>query len=303
MLKTLRDQQMWLVSQPDHAELAGLLAANWGNDEFARPGQFASADDPEQLRAETVLAIAQHDNGWWEWEATPELSEVDGLPLDLRDVLKNRQAAMNRWRLGIPRFSRDHPYASLLISFHAYWLYAQGISNRPGPCFCSSAVLERFVNETLWGRDSRLLAVFLARSKEMQDAFITRLRKDQTCAAWIDRDHLNPHARLLQLLDGLSLSLCSALIPPRTGTAKGFGDDEFDLLDVPRRSWEDRVTINVKPAGEGRIVCEPYPFGVDLLPVVVPARILDWPADPSAHFQSWWYSEPKQSIRFEYCSG
>ncbi|TDI15697.1 MAG: DUF3891 family protein, partial [Acidobacteria bacterium] len=31
MLKTLRDKQMWLVSQPDHAELAGLLAANWGN--------------------------------------------------------------------------------------------------------------------------------------------------------------------------------------------------------------------------------------------------------------------------------
>ena len=57
---------MWLVSQPDHAELSGLLAANWGNDEFARPGQFASANDPEQLRAETVLAIAQHDNGWWE---------------------------------------------------------------------------------------------------------------------------------------------------------------------------------------------------------------------------------------------
>ena len=61
--------------------------------------------------------------------------------------------------------------------------------------------------------------------------------------------------------------------------------------------------IQVKPASEGRIICEPYPFGVDPLPVVVPARILDWPAELSTHFQSWWYSEPKQSIRFEYCSG
>jgi len=144
---------------------------------------------------------------------------------------------------------------------------------------------------------------FVGEIKEMQDAFIARLRKDPTCAAWIDLEHLNPNARLLQLLDGLSLSLCSALIPPRSGTAKGLGDDEFDLLEVPRRSWEDRVTIQVKPASEGRIICEPYPFGVDPLPVVVPARILDWPAEPSTHFQSWWYSEPKQSIRFEYCSG
>ena len=302
MLKTLRDKKMWLVSQPDHAELAGLLAANWGNDEFARPGQFASADDPEQLRAEIVLAIAQHDNGWWEWEATPELSEVDGLPLDLTDVLKNQQDAMNRWRLGIPRFSRDHPYASLLISVHGYWLYAQGIQTDPDPAFVHP-LFWKSSSTSLMGEPTEIARGFVDEIKEMQDALIKRLRKDRTCAAWIDTEHLNPHARLLQLLDGLSLSLCSALIPPRIGTAKGLGDDEFDLLEVPRRSWEDRVTIEVKPASERRIVCEPYPFGVDPLPVAVPARILDWPAEPSAHFHSWWHSERKQLIRFEYCSG
>ena len=302
MLKTLRDKKMWLVSQPDHAELAGLLAANWGNDEFARPGQFASADDPEQLRAETVLAIAQHDNGWWEWEATPELSEADGLPLGLAEVLKNQQDAMNRWRLGIPRFSRDHPYVSLLISFHAYWLYAHGCQTDPDPAF-AHPLFWKGSSTHLMGERLEVARGFVGEIKEMQDALIARLRKDRTRAAWIDTEHLNPHARLLTLLDGLSLSLCSALIPPRIGTAKGLGDDEFDLLEVPRRSWEDRVTIEVKPATERRIVCEPYPFGVDPLPVVVPARILDWPTEPSAHFQSWWHSERKQPIRFEYCSG
>lgn len=302
MLKTLRDKKMWLVSQPDHAELAGFLAANWGNDEFARPGQFASANDPEQLRAETVLAIAQHDNGWWEWEATPELSEVDGLPLCLTEVLKNQQDAMNRWRLGIPRFSRDHPYVSLLISFQAYWLYAHGCQTDPDPAF-AHPLFWKGSSTRLMGERLEINRGFAGEIKEMQDALIARLRKDRICAAWIDTEHLNPHARLLQLLDGLSLSLCSALIPPRIGTAKGLGDDEFDLLEVPRRSWEDRVTIEVKPASERRIVCEPYPFGVDPLPVAVPARILDWPAEPSAHFQSWWHSERKQLIRFEYYSG
>jgi hypothetical protein len=301
MLKTLRGKKMWLISQPDHAELAGLLAANWGNDEFARPGQFASADDPEQLRAETVLAIAQHDNGWWEWEATPVLSEADGLPLDLTEVLKNQQDAMNRWRLGIPRFSQDHPYVSLLISCHAYWLYAQGSQTDPDPAF-ASPLFWKGSSTSLMGEQTEISHGFVGEIKEMQDAFIARLREDRTCAAWIEPEHLKPHARLLTLLDGLSLSLCSALIPPRMGTAKGLGDDEFDLLDVPRQSWEDRVTIKVKPASEGRIICKPYPFGVDPLPVAVPARILDLPAEPSAHFQSRWYSEPKQPIRFEYCS-
>ena len=235
MLKTLRDKKMWLVSQPDHAELAGFLAANWGNDEFACPGQFASANDPEQLRAETVLAIAEHDNGWWEWEATPELSEVDGLPLDLTDVLKNQQDAMNRWRLGIPRFSRDHPYVSLLISFHAYWLYAHGCQTDPDPAF-AHPLFWKGSSTRIMGERLEITRGFVGEIKEMQDALIARLRKDRICAAWIDTEHLHSHARLLQLLDGLSLSLCSALIPPRIGTAKGLGDDEFDLLEVPRRS-------------------------------------------------------------------
>ena len=135
MFKTVRDKNAWLISQPDHAAVAGFLAAHWGNDEFSSPGRFADSPDPEALRAAAVLAIAEHDNGWWEWEATPELGEADGLPLGLSELLKNQEEGMNRWRLGIRRFSRDHPYSSLLISFHAYWLYAHGTQADPDPAF------------------------------------------------------------------------------------------------------------------------------------------------------------------------
>jgi len=48
MLKTLRQGQMWLVTQPDHAQVSGYLAAHWGNDDFARPGYFASSPDSER---------------------------------------------------------------------------------------------------------------------------------------------------------------------------------------------------------------------------------------------------------------
>lgn len=70
-----------------------------------------------------MLAIAEHDNGWWEWEAIPERGDRDDRSLDLAGALKNRQEGMNRWRLGIPRFSEEHPCVSLLISFRAYRLY------------------------------------------------------------------------------------------------------------------------------------------------------------------------------------
>ena len=38
MLKTKRGQKVWLITQPAHAELAGQMAAHWGNEEFAAPG-------------------------------------------------------------------------------------------------------------------------------------------------------------------------------------------------------------------------------------------------------------------------
>jgi len=36
MLRTNREGRAWLVTQPHHAEVAGYLAAHWGNREFVR---------------------------------------------------------------------------------------------------------------------------------------------------------------------------------------------------------------------------------------------------------------------------
>ena len=62
-----------------------------------------------------------------------------------------------------------------------------------------------------------------------------------------------PHERLLQVCDGLSLALSSALIQARTGETKGLGADEFELHDEPRASWKDRVTLQVTPRGPGGV--------------------------------------------------
>lgn len=299
MLKTRRNGQTWLVSQPDHGAVAGYLAAHWGNDQFRAPGQFGKTPDAMRLRAETVLAIAEHDNGWWEWEAAPEVEDLDNLPLDLSDVLKNQQDGMNRWRLGVPRLADSHPYASLLISFHAFWLYAVKVDPDADPAFLHPLFWKGKPEKLVTGpRDEA--GRFIEEIRGMQESYVARLREDTQTASWVEAESLKPNVRMLQLLDGLSLSLCSPLIPALHGDARGLGEDAFDLLDVPRADWEDRVTIAVRPAGERRVTLDPYPFALNPLRVVVPARVVDPASKNGGPFHAWWHALQPQQVEFEF---
>ncbi|MEQ9407812.1 MAG: DUF3891 family protein [Fuerstiella sp.] len=301
MLKTEQNSMTRLVSQPDHAAVSGYLAAHWGNKDFVKPGYYAAVPDPEVLRAEVVFGIAQHDNGWWEWEATPELGSQDGLPLGLTQVVRNRQAGMDRWRHGIPRFQKNRPYASLLVSLHAYWLYA------PTP----EDSVERAFRHPLFGADStpdpdeaerQEAEQFLRELKVIQDTLMSRLQADPVMAGWVEPDLLQPHARLVQLLDGMSLALCSALIPAGAGETRGPGQNSFDLPDVPRRGWHDRITIKVRPQGHRRLSCQPYPFDTDPLPVLVPAKFLPSDVVDERFFPVRWNAALPELVPYEFCS-
>jgi len=87
MLKTRFNDSIRLVTQPNHAVAAGYMAAHWGNEEFTKLGFYDNCSEPDKLAAETIFGIAEHDNGWWEWEASPSSSESDKLPLGLAEVL------------------------------------------------------------------------------------------------------------------------------------------------------------------------------------------------------------------------
>ena len=272
MLKTKRGQKVWLITQPAHAELAGQMAAHWGNEEFAVPGHFAKSADPERLRREVALAVAEHDNGWWEWEADPPLSAEDGLPQGLGEVLENPVAGMERWLLGIPRLAERHPYASLLIGDHAYWLYAVQFNPDPPSEFTHMLQLGRAIYPNELEKEARR---FLADVQQMQEEFRRRLVKDRFWEASLEPEQRKPHARLLQTLDALSLALCSCVITPVEGEAKGLGEDHVVFNEVPRRSWEDRVSLEIKPLGDGRIMIDQYPFDESPLTVTVPARVAE----------------------------
>jgi hypothetical protein len=105
------------------------------------------------------------------------------------------------------------------------------------------------------------------------------------------------HGRLLQLLDAISLALCSRLIPPLSGEARGFGQDPIALHNVPRRSWGDRVTLSFRPSGEARITVAPYPFDQDPLDVVIPRKRFSIDGDLR---RSAWYAAPQEFVTVQF---
>ena len=274
MLKAHVDNELWLVQQPDHAQLAGYLAAHWGGvNGFAQPGHYPGATDPARWRDEVVLGVAEHDNGWWETEAMPHISDQDGLPVGVGEAApataENEFGAwtsggFDRWRIGIDRIAGPHPYGALLTSLHAYWLYAVAFDDmRPA----IDEHLRHFVfgaPETAAGLvgDEANTRAFLAEQSDLQDALKARLMKDPAMAGAITPDHLIPHFRLLQLFDSMSLFLALN------------DTDKHVLKSVPRGSWIDRVDMTWRRVSPRTIALDPYPFSIDGLKVAMPARVV-----------------------------
>ncbi len=299
MLKTSMGKTLWLVQQPDHARVSGYLAAHWGGvNGFVRPGYFAPSAQPERLRQAVIQAIAEHDNGWWEWEASPPLDPNDQLPLGLGQVVRQQspQQSLQRWRLGVPRFADQHPYVALLISLHGSLLYTflydepqDRITGLPHPLFGNAAPEARPANAVEEYRR------FLAEQRAIQVNLCARLRQDPVWAQAVEPAHREPHTRLLQLMDALSLLL-------------GFGgEQEKTLAEIPRRHWDDRVTLTWRPGRDRRIICEPYPFDADPLPVFLPVRILPGGVAAAAEAHASLpltriHAAPLQTIRFELVS-
>ena len=284
MLKRTVGGELWCISQPDHAAAAGYLAAHWGNGRFARPGRYAPFPNPERLRAETVLAIAEHDNGWWEWEADPQIDPSDGLPLDLTSL--EQSDGLQRWRLGVTRFQHRHPYLALLISLHAFWLHAPRVQAGHTPEYLHPLFGIPAERPPSGGTDLEEAKQFVAEQDALQKLITERIKGDPKWAAAVNPRHLHPHVRLLQLCDALSLHLCFG------------GDQERTLREVPRRCWNDRVSLSLLSSGERRVAVDPYPFDQDPLPVTLRARILNPDICRADDFQTWWQALPRREIRF-----
>jgi Protein of unknown function (DUF3891) len=100
------DDQLLLITQPDHAALAARIIAAWRRDSF-----------PAAPRRDSVLlATREHDNGWLEEDRSPIVDPASGRILDFvgaPDAVRQRI-----WPRAVERL-RHQPYAAALVAEHA----------------------------------------------------------------------------------------------------------------------------------------------------------------------------------------
>ena len=244
MLRLETDIGWWLVTHPDHARLAGAIAAYWGNDLFASP----------EPRAHVLLGINVHDDGWGMRDASPSVTK-QGKPaafsvelvgkysafeeIDLQDYLNVRERA-------VAEIAAKDAYSALLVSKHTYNL-----------------LTARADRSTIAKEQLPLLDNFLERQRELQASLFNTIRSDPSFSQQdATDDKIDEHFRLLQATDNLSLLACVDYTAPAS-------------LLHPLKLRDGAVSeVKVTPLGHRSFKLEPYPLSQDRVTIAFPARHL-----------------------------
>jgi hypothetical protein len=117
----VRDEEgaFLLITQPDHAQLAEVIAAAMRTEPVLTGAR----------RDSILLATREHDNGWIEVDAEATIAPGTGRPCDFM----SGPAAVKHelWRRGVTRVGKVDPYAAALVAQHAITVYAYR-QNEPG---------------------------------------------------------------------------------------------------------------------------------------------------------------------------
>jgi hypothetical protein len=238
IIQKLLDDRLLCIHQTTHAFLAHEFCRHWGNDTFARPEPYAAV----------MLGIAQHDNGWYEWEKCPRLDE-EGHPIDF---LHGPTATEKRtlWVLGVDRTYEQHPYAGLLVALHASMLYEDNLATTPDD--------ER--DET---------HEFLCELRALPERVGHFWQDDPIYGPALCEERLLANTHLLKFGDNASLQVC---VP---WGAEGMlhacpVDGQGKYADI-------KMSVRGPAAGEsdGIIHFDPWPFGISEFGVSVHGRLLE----------------------------
>jgi hypothetical protein len=100
-----------LITQPDHAALAGRLMEAWQADGLPT----------RSTRGVVLYATTHHDIGWAEEDAAPRVDPATGRPFDFINMpVPHRQAV---WPRAISRLATTSTYVAALVAQHALTIY------------------------------------------------------------------------------------------------------------------------------------------------------------------------------------
>ena len=232
-----KGDQLLLIRQTDHAFLAGYFAREWGNEEFPRPEPFASF----------CLAVAEHDNGWSEWELQPTLDPKTRVPYSFMSVPTEEHIAL--YQRGIERLVKVDHYAALLVSAHCTGLYDRARATMPG-----------FSAKYVKSSETQVVNDFVQRLRLQQLRLKVDLRANPATKELVNEDALKANYERLEALDRLSLHLC-------------LNPQENSVIDlVPSDGTGNEVDLDLRSEGGNVLTLAPYPFRRDVLEVSILAR-------------------------------
>lgn len=119
MIVTPLEDSLRIVTQADHARFAAELLGLFRSDALRL----------HPRRALLLRAVAEHDNGWWEFDAAPSPG-ADGMPPDFRSVGEADRREI--WRRGVARHAASEPAVAALVATHALRLLGGRESAGPG---------------------------------------------------------------------------------------------------------------------------------------------------------------------------
>ena len=228
---------MVAIRQTDHAFLAGFFAREYGNELFKRPEPSASF----------CLAVAEHDNGWQEWELEPGVDQKTFTPYTFMTIPTSEH--INLYQRGIDRVVKVDLYAGLLVAAHCMGLYDRTRATIPG-----------YSAKYVKTEDQQKVNDFVQRLRLQQLRLKVDLRNDPATKPFVDENSIKTNSLRLEALDRLSLFFC-------------LGASEETTIDgVPLADDGKEIDLFVRPAGHNQFTVDPYPFRRDPLDFAILAR-------------------------------
>ena len=105
---------MTIITQPDHARLAGEILSLWRADGLPQ----------HPRRQEILFATREHDNGWQETDSAPLTDPERHRPYDFFSLPEPDRVEI--WQRGIHRFASQKPFVALLLAQHAETIHRPG---------------------------------------------------------------------------------------------------------------------------------------------------------------------------------
>ena len=247
MIRRRVGDEFWLITQRDHAQLAGTLARAFGNRQFARP-----------VGGDVVYAaVDAHDDGWPLHDERPTLDPA-GRPTDVFE--SPRSVSHSVWMASAERAAAIGPYAGLLVTLHQLSLSAHAAAAGMSDKIDDESRRRQFDLNKI---QHALIELAKALRSQLGLAVDRPLRLG-LADGWSTpaEETLKFDFRLLQAADALSLQLCCDNVPA-------------GLIPQPHpRPGAAQAVLQVTHPAPFAVRVRPWPFERDALEVLVPYRAM-----------------------------